>query len=512
MKKITISLALLSVALGFGQNQSFSAVQPSITTPIGQQFGGGEIFRFNPGIVTQLDSGTAFDFTSSRWFSFGSLNTGTQTVYGLRFQLPNKALTLGYQDLTDLNPRLQWIGAGAGLGNFEFRAANSFTSTTSNLVATMTNSGNTYFGNALFTNTKVGIEYANDFSTNTGLTIRNSIATGSSLTGINLINNASGGYSREGIKIEQLGNTFANLGVRMTLSGGTNIRGVSANLSAFPSVATSTTLGVESIVKDGSTSNVAVRATISNAGSFGAAVYGISPTTNTNWHAGLFDGKVVVNGSFSVPSDEKLKKDIVKEDQILEKLMQLDPVNYNFASNDKINLPGGLQHGFLAQNIEKTFPELIIPVKTPIFNKEGEVLNYYDYKTVNYIGIISLLTSGVKELNQKVASLEQTIEELRNDKTSDKETNSIDVQTKFSLEQNVPNPFDNQTVINYVLPDNTRASLVIFDMTGKLIKEIDLRDKKGQVLVQASEIGKGMFLYSLVSNNKEIITKKMIIK
>ncbi len=505
MKKITISLALLSVALGFGQNQSFTAVQPSITTPIGQQFGGGEIFRFNPGIVTQLDSGSAFDFTTSRWFSFGRLNTGTQTVYGLRFQLPNKALTLGYQDLPDLNPRLQWIGTGASLGNFEFRAANSFNSTNSNLVATMTNDGNTYFGDALFTNTRVGIDY----KINTGLTLRTNVGNSNLITGIKLINNV-GTYAKEAINIEYVNSTisaYSNNGIVMNLSGANVSSGFSSTVSA-----SLTTAGINSTAKDGSSSNVAVRGTISNAGGFGAAVYGISPTTNTNWHAGLFDGKVVVNGSFSVPSDEKLKKDIVKEDQILEKLMQLDPVNYNFAPNDKINLPGGLQHGFLAQNIEKIFPELIIPVQTPTFNKEGEVVNYYDYKTVNYIGIISLLTSGLKELNQKVASLEQTIEELRNDKTSDKETNSIDVQTKFSLEQNVPNPFDNQTIINYILPDNTRASLVIFDMTGKFIKEIDLIDKKGQVLVQASEIGKGMFLYSLVSNNKEIITKKMIIK
>lgn len=499
MKKFTIIFALLLASFSFAQNQSSAAVQPSITSPVPQL--SGEIFRFSPGLVSQFDSGTGFNPTST-WFSLGKLFTGTQTVYGMRFQLPNKALTLGYQDLADLNPRLQWIGSGAGLGNFEFRAANSFTSTLSTLVATMTNDGNTYFGDALFTTgTKVGIDYKG----NIGLSVRTTLGSSSTVTGIDILNNTST-YVKRGINIEYLGSSYANSGITMNLSGAVVSQGFSTTVSG-----SSTSTGINSTAKDAS-SNVAVRGTITNAGTFGAAIYGISPTTNTNWHAGLFDGKVVVNGSFSVPSDEKLKKDIKKEEQILEKLMQLNPVSYNFAPNDKINLPQGLQHGFLAQNIEKVFPELIIPVKTPNLNKDGEVVDYYDYKTVNYIGIISLLTTGINELSQKVASLEQTVEELKNTKPSDKGTISNDDETKFSLEQNVPNPFDNQTAINYTLPKNTQASLAIFDMTGKLIKEVNLVDPKGQIIIQANEIGKGMFLFSLVSGNQEIITKKMIVR
>jgi len=177
MKKFTIILVLLfttislaqtpialpgPVPIALGQNQSFGSVSSSINFPIPQQFGTGEIFRFRPGLVTQLDSGNNFGFTNSRWFSIGRLKTGTQTVYGMRFQLPNKALTMGYQDINDPNPRIQWIGAGSSSGtDLEFRVANSFTSTTSKLVTTMTNDGNTFFGNPLSTNeAKVGIDYS----------------------------------------------------------------------------------------------------------------------------------------------------------------------------------------------------------------------------------------------------------------------------------------------------------------------------------------------------------------
>ncbi len=185
-----VIFVLLFSIYAFSQIPSYGTILPTFPTDPSQQFSGSEIFRFAPGIVTQLDlAGTTvankpFDFSTSRWFALGRLNTGTQSVYGLRFQLPNKSLLLGYRDLADVNPRLEWIGTGAGLGNLEFRAANSFTSTTSNLVATMTNDGNTYFGDALFSGTKVGIDY----KTTTGLTLRTATGSSGVVVGIKLIN------------------------------------------------------------------------------------------------------------------------------------------------------------------------------------------------------------------------------------------------------------------------------------------------------------------------------------
>ncbi len=510
MRKFTITFVLLFAIFGFGQNQSSGTVAPSFTNPV-QQFGGGEIFRFAPGIVTQLDvTGTAsatapFDFTSSRWFALGRLNTGTQTVYGLRFQLPNKSLLLGYRNLPDVNPRLEWIGTGTGLGNLEFRAANSFTSTTSNLVATMTNDGNTYFGDALFSGTKVGIDY----KTNIGLALRTTLVSASTITGIKLINNAIGTYIKEAVNIESINTSntgFSNNGIILNLSGSNFCNGINGNLTS-----SSTANGITMFVKDASIANVGIKGTISNAGSFGAGIWGVSPTTNTNWNAGYFDGKVVVNGPFSTPSDRKLKENIKDESGLLEKLIQLNPVNYNFATNDKINLPEGLQHGFLAQNIEENFPELVIPARKPIFDKEGKFVEYYDYKTVNYLGLISVLTSGIKELDAKVKSLEDIISKNSNSSSTEIKNNTS-INSEFSLEQNVPNPFDNQTTINYSLPKGANASITIFDLSGKLIKDYALTTPKGQVVIQASEIGKGMFIYSLVINNQEMITKKMIIK
>ncbi len=135
---------MLCFNLSFGQNRSITSVVSGI--PAGTPPAPNEIFRFQSGNVTQLDLGSGFGFTADRWFSLGKvvLPSGN-TAYGLRFQLPNKAVTFGYQNITSNNPRIEWIGAGSNLGNLEFRVANNFTSTTSTLLATMKSNGNTVF-------------------------------------------------------------------------------------------------------------------------------------------------------------------------------------------------------------------------------------------------------------------------------------------------------------------------------------------------------------------------------
>ena len=83
----------------------------------------------------------------------------------------------------------------------------------------------------------------------------------------------------------------------------------------------------------------------------------------------------------------------------------------------------------------------------------------------------------------------------------------------YSLEQNYPNPFDGQSVIAYKLPETEEnASIMVFDMTGNLKKEYRLTEKEGKIIINASDFKNGIYLYSLISSNKEIITKRMIIK
>ncbi|AXG69677.1 chaperone of endosialidase [Kordia sp. SMS9] len=525
MKKITLLVALFFATIAFGQNQSSGTVSGAIFNPIPQQFSGQEIFRFQPGLVTQLDSGIAFDFNNSQWFSIGRLNTGSQNVYGLRFQLPDKALTMGYQDLSDINPRIQWIGNSSAFGSsLEFRAANSFTSTNSTLVATMTNDGRTYFGNPLAAfDTKVSIDYTevSGASSRVGLTLETDARqNGVFTTAIRSVNNA-GAFIKTGLDIESItGSTFENTGINVRLNGGTLNTGVRAFV---------TDNGLDGPTY-GIFGSIASSADVKSP-AFGAAIYGTS-STDSNRYAGYFNGNVFVTGTFTV-SDKKLKENIEDENNVLDKLSQLNAVTYTFKENKHLNLSSQLQHGFLAQNLEEVFPELVTTINKPIYDKENKkVVDSYEYKAVNYVGLISVLTASLNQLNEEAAAKIKELEEesaANNERITLLESQiqaltgneaigeSADTQKEisgsgFSMEQNKPNPFTNQTVINYTLPSNTKATISVVDLSGKFIKDYNVSNEKGQLTINSSEIGKGIFVYALISDNEVMITKKMIIR
>jgi hypothetical protein len=274
MKTKFLFFSLLSGYSALGQansNQSITAVNPAITQPI-PAFGS-EIFRYRAGLVTQLDFGNNFDLSptsplNSRWFSIGSLNTGSQTVYGLRFQDRNKGVVFGYEDIANPNPRIQWIGTGMGLGNFEFRVANSFNSTLSPLVATMTNDGNTIFGNSAVAGTgaKVSIE-------NTGQ------------LGLNVTSSVSPQFTSTGVAASQVSATEQNIGVEVITGTAVSNNGVviKNGPDKFNIGLLSNTFADEDAI--------AVLGRTSGDATFEAAIYGETPSNNGNQFAAYFDGE-----------------------------------------------------------------------------------------------------------------------------------------------------------------------------------------------------------------------------
>ncbi len=75
----------------------------------------------------------------------------------------------------------------------------------------------------------------------------------------------------------------------------------------------------------------------------------------------------------------------------------------------------------------------------------------------------------------------------------------------FVLEQNAPNPSINTTNIAFTLPTATNVSLVIYDMNGKIVKQLLNNEKfaAGQhsVDLDASSLANGTYVYSLFNAN-----------
>lgn len=93
----------------------------------------------------------------------------------------------------------------------------------------------------------------------------------------------------------------------------------------------------------------------------------------------------------------------------------------------------------------------------------------------------------------------------------------IEEPEKFNLSQNYPNPFNPNTKIDFDLPEDSRVTLVIFDMTGKeIVRHLNNEFKSSgfhSAVFYADFLSSGVYFYMLKaeSNSKNyLITKKMI--
>ena len=105
-------------------------------------------------------------------------------------------------------------------------------------------------------------------------------------------------------------------------------------------------------------------------------------------------GNMVVSGTVTANSDEKLKTNIQTIPNALEKVLSLRGVEY-----DRIDT---LEHqiGLIAQEVEKIVPEVVYP-KQPAPN--------YETKSVAYANLIGLLIEAIKEQNVRIEELERRL-------------------------------------------------------------------------------------------------------
>ncbi|HNU33123.1 MAG TPA: T9SS type A sorting domain-containing protein [Bacteroidia bacterium] len=90
---------------------------------------------------------------------------------------------------------------------------------------------------------------------------------------------------------------------------------------------------------------------------------------------------------------------------------------------------------------------------------------------------------------------------------------NIDEELGFSLEQNIPNPFNNQTIINYNLLKPGKTSLVITNIMGQVV-DIPVNDRMlpgtHSVTIDGNKLSAGVYYYTLNFEGKKL-TKKMVI-
>ena len=82
----------------------------------------------------------------------------------------------------------------------------------------------------------------------------------------------------------------------------------------------------------------------------------------------------------------------------------------------------------------------------------------------------------------------------------------------YNLAQNTPNPFKVQTQITYTLPEAASATMTLYDVTGKVLQQLQLQGEKGVnvVTVDRETLTKGIVYYKLESG-EYTATRHMIV-
>jgi hypothetical protein len=97
-------------------------------------------------------------------------------------------------------------------------------------------------------------------------------------------------------------------------------------------------------------------------------------------------------------SDARLKKNVQQFPPVLDKLVQLRPVSYDWRSDEfpQLHLGNDRSSGLIAQELESVFPEMVS------LDKKG-------FKRVNYSELPTLMLQAIRELKAENDSLRQEL-------------------------------------------------------------------------------------------------------
>ena len=74
-----------------------------------------------------------------------------------------------------------------------------------------------------------------------------------------------------------------------------------------------------------------------------------------------------------------------------------------------------------------------------------------------------------------------------------------------------PNPAHTYTQMGCNLNGAKNAKIVVYNMLGSVVREIKVADKQNLVKISTADLKNGLYLYSLINNDKVIASKKLMV-
>ena len=238
----------------------------------------------------------------------------------------------------------------------------------------------------------------------------------------------------------------------------------------------------------------------------------IGSTSQTSYKLAVYGSAWCSSGYWS-GSDERYKTNINPIKNALSNLTKLDGKSYNLdfskigLKSENVKNTKEIRYGLLAQEVKEIFPDLVL--------QESDSLKTL---SINYDGFIPILIEAIKELNTEltvskdlISELQKRLEGMETNGSNNLKSTSI-YNSEAKLFQNIPNPFTTETNIRFELPsDFNDAFILIYNMQGNQIMKKTLNNTDSQITINGNELQPGMYMYSLIVDNQEIDTLKMIL-
>jgi len=254
---------------------------------------------------------------------------------------------------------------------------------------------------------------------------------------------------------------------------------------------------------------------------FHFTLYGTSPNLKPSWsnsaRIGLYNNKMYYIYSNHVwydnlydMSDIRIKENIRSIDSPLAAIRQVRGIQYDLKREyftntqeekiDELVEEGKNKYGVVAQELMEVLPDLVV------YNEEAKLYG------VNYVEMIPILVEAIKEQQVQIEELQAAIGSGEALKGAAVNATSPDPESS-TLFQNAPNPFTEETTINYSLGEMVgSATLFIYDMSGKQLRSYNLHERgDSQINIIGGELDAGMYMYSLVADGYLIGTKQMLL-
>jgi len=229
------------------------------------------------------------------------------------------------------------------------------------------------------------------------------------------------------------------------------------------------------------------------------------------------------SGSWLSGSDKKLKKNIKNYSAGLNEVLAINPITFQYKGNGGIKETSIEIVGVIAQDFQKIAPYAVSEFEHVEFvtTKNKDIITEKAVKKEKFLQVDNgpikyMLVNAIKEQQQIIEDLQSQINELRSSMGQiESPANHLDIELTDvainKLSQNQPNPFLDNTEITYsIIDDSQNAQIKFFNLSGSLIKTVNLDSGTGSISISAQELPTGTYSYSLEVDGKIIESKKMV--